>query len=104
MNRLARAGVALLCAACFTGEPATRRESETPPVNEITIQAANEKLTARIIDLAGVTAVGIGECDGRLCLKVFVERLTAQLREAIPESIEGYRVEIEESGPIEALE
>lgn len=104
MNRLARAGVALLCAACFTGEPATRHESEDPPVNETTIEAANEELTSRIIDLAGVTAVGIGECDGRPCLKVFVEELSTDLRDVIPESIDGYCVEIEESGPIEALE
>lgn len=68
------------------------------------IQSANQALTDSIIDLPGVTAVGIGECDGAPCLKVLVVEKTDELVEAIPNLVDGFPVIVEESGPIEALE
>jgi len=68
------------------------------------IDGAHAALAARLIDLPGVTAVGVGEADGNPCLRVWVTALTDKLRAAIPPDVAGFRVLVEESGPIEALE
>jgi hypothetical protein len=41
--------------------------------------------------------------DGRPCILVLVVRLTPELRRAIPETIEGWPVRIEETGEIRAM-
>jgi hypothetical protein len=52
--------------------------------------------------LPGVVGTGIGSCDGEPCMKVYVLRVTAELQDRIPESVEGYRVTLEETGMIRA--
>ena len=47
---------------------------------------------------------GIGECDGRPCPKVFIERRSDELEAGIPRSMEGIPVEIEVTGEIRPLE
>ncbi len=64
-----------------------------------TVQADHEE---DLMSLPGVVGVAIGECEEELCLKVYVEQLTPELKNKIPDELEGYKVEIEESGPIEA--
>jgi hypothetical protein len=55
------------------------------------------------MNLRGVVGVGVGECDRQPCLKVFVEERTPELEDQIPEQIEGFKVDIEVSGPVEIL-
>lgn len=62
-----------------------------------------EKHEAELLSITEVVGIGVGECAGRLCIKVYVEKLTDEVRRAIPEELEGFKVDIEESGPIEAL-
>lgn len=64
-----------------------------------TVQADHEE---DLMSLPGVVGMAIGECEEELCLKVYVEQLTSDLKSKIPDEIEGYKVDIEESGPIEA--
>lgn len=55
--------------------------------------------------IPGVTMVAEGKTeDGRDCLRIFVETLTPQLRSRLPEVVEGYPVEVEESGEIRPLD
>jgi hypothetical protein len=54
--------------------------------------------------LPGVTGVGIGLCDGEECLRVFLTHPSPEAREAIPERIEGYRVELEVTGAVRPRE
>jgi len=48
--------------------------------------------------LPGVVGVAEGVCDGRPCIKVFVARKTPDVLKAIPGSVEGYPVAVEETG------
>lgn len=59
---------------------------------------------ARLLEIPGVLGAAGGETGGRPCVKVLVEQATPELLEALPPAIEGYPVEIEETGPIEALD
>ena len=69
-----------------------------------TLDTARQALTDSLIDMPGVTGVGIGECDGHPCLKVFIERRSDELEARIPRSMDGVPVEIEVTGEIRPLE
>lgn len=51
-----------------------------------------------------VVGTGVGLCDGSPCIKVFVIARSAELQRRIGAEIEGYRVDLVETGPIKALE
>jgi hypothetical protein len=61
-----------------------------------------ERHTARLMSLPGVVGTAEGQCAGKPCILVLVERLTPALRQAIPSELEGVRVEVRETGRIEA--
>ena len=50
--------------------------------------------------IPGVVGTAIGLCNETPCIKVLVVRSTSDLRKAIPDSLEGYRVIIEETGVV----
>ena len=52
--------------------------------------------------ISGVVGTGQGLCDGEPCIKVFVIKKTQELEEKIPVKIEGYKVQIEETGKVRA--
>ena len=58
--------------------------------------------TDSLMAIPGVVGVGQGERDGRATVYVMVVRLTDSLRKVIPDSIEGYAVELVQSGEIKA--
>ena len=66
------------------------------------IDAVLEVHAPRILSLDGVVGVGRGLCRGRPCVKVTVLRDTPELAERIGRSIEGFEVEIIETGSIRA--
>ena len=66
------------------------------------IDAVLEVHAPRILAFDGVVGVGRGRCRGRPCVKVMVLRDTPELAERIGRSIEGFEVEIIETGPIRA--
>ncbi len=93
---------------CVTGNPAacTRPQSddagptEQKPNREasavsdtITIEAAQQELTERLLPLPGVEGTGIGECDGSPCILVLLAQRTDELMDEIPSTFHGYRVE-----------
>jgi hypothetical protein len=59
------------------------------------------KYEAQLMSLPGVVGVGIGECEEEPCLKVLVDRRTPELERQIPSELEGFKVELEESGPLQ---
>ena len=69
---------------------------------ESTIETAQAKLTDRVMALPGVVGLGIGECKGAPCIKVFVVRSTEELDRQIPSSFEGFPVEMQVTGEIRA--
>jgi hypothetical protein len=54
----------------------------------------------RLMAIAGVTGVGIGEQGGRPAIVVMVERLTPQVKAQIPQQLEGFPVVVDQSGEI----
>ena len=56
--------------------------------------------TDRLLAMPGVVGVGEGRCDSQPCIKVFVARKTPDLLKAIPPSLDGYPVAVEETGEL----
>ncbi len=59
--------------------------------------------TDRLLALPGVIGTAEAECDGAPCIAVLVARRTPALLRQIPAMLEGYRVDVRETGVIEAL-
>ena len=66
------------------------------------IEAVQGSHTDSLMRIPGVVGTGIGLCDGTACIKVLVVRATPELRKAIPDSLEGYRVVLDETGTVKA--
>ena len=63
------------------------------------MKAALSRLTKAVIDRPGVTGTAIGLSKGKPCLKVYVKDRRAAGR--IPSSVDGHRVEVEQTGTFE---
>ncbi len=59
--------------------------------------------TAGIMAIEGVTGTAQGLCGNKQCIKVYVVKKTPELTDRIPSSIEGYPVEVEETGEFKSL-
>ena len=57
---------------------------------------------AELMSIPGVVGVGVGQCEGQACIKVLVERETPELAGAVPNDLEGIRVDLEEIGKVSA--
>ncbi len=68
----------------------------------MTIEEALKKHTDELMAIPGVVGVGQGLCDRAPCIKVLVTEKTPEIERSIPESLDGYSVEITVSGRIEA--
>ena len=66
---------------------------------EVVLQENTEKLMA----VPEVVGTGEGLCNNKPCIKVFVVKKTSELQKKIPRTLEGYPVELEETGEIRAL-
>ena len=66
------------------------------------IQDVLKAHTAALMSLSGVVGVGQGECSGEPCIRVLVVQKTPELVSKIPTAIEGYAVEVQETGDIKA--
>jgi hypothetical protein len=67
------------------------------------ILTVKERHEAELMAIPGVVGVGIGERDGAEVIVVYVEDRTAEIDRNVPDTLEGYPVLIEVTGPIIAL-
>ena len=93
-----------LTAAVACGRQGAIEGEKEQPMPEKTIQQVLREHTDSLISLPGVVGTGQGECSGEPCVKVFVVEKTAELLRQIPSAIEGYTVEVVETGEIRALD
>jgi len=95
---------AILVIGCTEEQVATEERVELATSHEVamSIEAAQERLTAKLISMPGVAGTGIGECGGRPCIKIFLEKKTPDLMVEIPSNYEGFPVVVEETGEIQA--
>ena len=68
------------------------------PIEEVLEEHTNE-----LMSIKGVMGTAQGLCIGKPCIKVYVIKKSEDLIHQIPGSLEGYPVEIEESGVFKAL-
>jgi len=67
------------------------------------IRGVLKRHTDELMAVPGVVGVAEGEFQGRPCIKVFVMGKTHELLWQIPKTIEGFLLQIEESGEFRAL-
>jgi hypothetical protein len=77
------------------------QEGSTQVVTE-TIEAALERVTDDWMAIPGVEGTGIGLCDERPCIKVFVSRPASELDPPLPDEVGGHPVRVEPTGTFRA--
>ncbi len=88
-------------AACGQQRVNQPKEKSMP---EKTIETVLKEHTDSLMALPGVVGTAIGECAGKPCIKVYVEKKTPELLKQIPSAIDGYTVAVQETGEIRALD
>ena len=68
-----------------------------------TIEEVLKEHTEELMSIPGVVGTAEGLCDSNPCIKVFVIKITPELEQKILNILEGYPVEVEETGEFEAL-
>jgi hypothetical protein len=91
--------MAVLC-ALFLLTACNLERIELMPPKSIT-QVFDEHVD-QLRSIPGVSGVGIGDCRGTPCIKVFVVGATPSVTRQIPARLEGYEVAIEETGEFRA--
>ena len=66
------------------------------------IEEVLKKYTDNLMSISGVVGIGRGLCGGEQCIKVFLVKKTQELEEKIPRALDGYKVQIEETGKVQA--
>lgn len=97
-------GVWCVPACVNSGEGGEQVNQQETPIAAMTIEEAQKQLTDSLMFEPGVAGIGIGECDGTPCIKVYVVQKSPELMDKIPETIGGYEVTVQETGAIEARE
>lgn len=69
-----------------------------------TIDAVLKQHTDSLMALTGVVGTAIGECGGEPCIRVFVVEKTPELLEKIPSKLDGFPVDVQETGEVRALD
>jgi hypothetical protein len=68
-----------------------------------TIESVFGEHKGNLLAISGVVGVAIGESNGKGCIRVFVSRKDTKLLTQVPHSIEGYKVIVDETGEMRAL-
>lgn len=82
-------GVALALGGCSGPDP------PLAPIGEVKDRHVEEWMA-----LPEVTGVGIGLCDQEECIRVFLAAPSPQADRAIPDRVEGYRVDVQVGGEV----
>lgn len=62
------------------------------------IKEVLKRHTEKLMSIQGVIGTGEGRENGTPCIRVFVSKLTPELREKIPDRLDGYPVSLKETG------
>lgn len=83
-------------------EAAVARPETMPPRDINAVLRAHDKELMAIPGVVGVYVGVLGD-QKTSCLKVMAIKRTAELERAVPKSLEGYKVELEETGVIRPM-
>ena len=70
----------------------------------VTTKSIDEVLAAHtdsLMKLPGVVGTAVGLCEGERCIKVLITDSSSRIKSRIPQRLEGYRVVVEVTGPIQ---
>ncbi len=87
---------------CFGAEFIEGNEIENDMPSKSIIEVLKEH-TDELMSIPGVVGTAEGLCDDQPCIKVFVIKNTPELEQKIPPVLEGYTVNVEETGEFRAL-
>jgi len=77
-------------------------------VENMSINSVIKKYEDRLMSLPNVTGIGIGKRAGREILIVFVTKKVPKIEldpsDMVPESLEGYEIQVDEMGTVTAQE
>jgi len=97
-----------ICAAILLAIAGCSAENVSDP-NETIVPKQDPPDIAAIIALhqdsmmqAGVTGMGESRCDGKPCIRIYLEKADPALVNSLPEELDGVPVVIEVSGQFEA--
>ena len=102
---LAAVGLVLLlagAAACGQSGPVAGQEAGT--VANKPIEQVLQEHTDRLMALPGVVGTAQALCAGQPCIRIFVVEATEDLLKLIPDEIEGYTVDVLQTGEFKALD
>lgn len=91
-----------LSLSCSRREARSPQSIVTTPTRSLTLVLAAHQDS--LLAIPGVVGVAEGLCDGAPCLVVLAARRTPELATRLPAAIEGYRVDLRITGPIQARE
>lgn len=71
--------------------------------SRLNIEQVIEQYEADLMKTNGVVGLGISECKKELCIKVYLENNTPELKRKIPTQLGKFKVDTEVIGSVEAL-
>ena len=97
----------LLCAVLLAGTlfvAACGQQTGEGNVRRADVNVVLKAYAPELMAIEGVTAVAVGKLDsGEDCVRIYVVKLTDELRAQLPATLEGWPVDVEESGEIRPL-
>ena len=72
-------------------------------MSNVKIKEVLRRHTDKLMAVPGVVGIAEGKCHGKPCIRVFVVDSHSEALKHLPENIEGYLLNIEESGEFRAL-
>ena len=94
----------LVVGAIACGQPSAEAVPEEKPLVEKPIEQVLQEHTDSLMALPGVVGTALGLCADEPCIRVFVVEATEELLKQIPEEIEGYAVDVQQTGEFKALD
>ena len=88
-------GLAGGCSRTSTSNQQEQTAMSSPSLEEV-LDAHKDSLMA----VRGVVGVGQALCDDTPCIRIYASRQTPEIDEQVPDSIQGYAVDVEVTGPI----
>ena len=79
-------------------------EKQNVGVQQKSIEVVQTEHADALMSIPGVVGIAIGNCDEKPCIKVLVNKKNPELLKKIPTTLEGYAVQIDESGEFRRLD
>jgi len=80
------------------------QQPQEEPMPRTDITTVVDMHAPQLMAIPGVTAVAVGElAPGEPCVRIYVDEVTDDLRAQLPTTLEGWPVDVEESGEIRPL-